>query len=209
MCVCVAGRMISPAITFAVCELGSMRCVLIIKTQLQRPPSCVALHIVLCHAFRSASTACCGSSRRWLASLQGINSSYLFCFPLSCLLFFKLFLFSRHVLLMLWLGWQWWSLFCPLQDLSVISTSSVLQRSILSVRRCVRLCLFVLHLYAWRLAKRLWRNAVPSSLQFVDVIYECTRVNRPQSPPFTCLPICHVSHISFIVISLNTASMKE
>ena len=39
----------------------------------------------------------------------------------------------------------------------------------------------MLHLYAWRLAKRLWRNAVLSSLQFVDVIYECTRVNRPQS----------------------------
>lgn len=132
MCVCVAGRMISPAITFAVCELGSMRCVLVI-TQLQRPPSCVALHVVLCHACRSASTACCGSSRRWLAPLQGINSSYLFCFPLSCLLFFKLFLFSRHVLLMLWLGWQWWSLFWPLQDLSVISTSSVLQRSIPSL----------------------------------------------------------------------------
>jgi len=58
------------------------------------------------------------------------------------------------------------------------------------------LCIFVLHLYAWRLAKRLWRNAVLSSLQFVDVIYECTSVNRPQSPPFTRLRICHMSDIS-------------
>ena len=176
-----------------------MRCVLIIITQLQRPPSCVALHTILCQACRSASMACCGSSRRWLAPLQGINSSYLFCFPLSCLLFFKLFLFSRHVLLMLWLGWQWWSLFCPLRDISVISTSSSCNVPFslsLSVRRSVCLCIFVLHLYAWRLAKRLWWNAVLSSLQFVDVIYECSRVNRPPSPPFTCLPICHMSAIS-------------
>ena len=147
MCVCVADRTISPAITFAVCELGSMRCVLIVITQLHRPPSCVALHIVLCHACRSAFTACCGSSRRWLAPLQGINSSYLFCFPLSCMLFFKLFLFSRHVLLMLWLGWQWWSLFLPSsRSLCHIHILRPATFHSLSVRRSVCLCIFVLHL---------------------------------------------------------------